>query len=173
VATRHGSEFRIENGRIGANWSATAGKLNGLAVWARMLGTEIHLPEPFAILLKDGTIYNAGNLKLAGEPVRRELVPRAGTSRLADTLRGEAFEFPLESSDGNLRVIWSIVLLDGTSYLRQVLKISANARDVPISEVKLIDLKLSGARVSGSVQGSPVVAGNVFLGLSTRWPKAK
>jgi len=43
-----------------------------------------------------------------------------------------------------LRVIWSIVLLDGTSYLRQVLKISANARDVPISEVKLIDLKLSG-----------------------------
>ena len=165
VATRHGSEFRIENGRIGANWSATAGKLNGLAVWARMLGTEIHLPEPFAILLKDGTIYNAGNLKLAGEPVRRELVPRAGTSRLADTLRGEAFEFPLESSDGNLRVIWSIVLLDGTSYLRQVLKISANARDVPISEVKLIDLKLSVARVSGSVQGSPVVAGNVFLGV--------
>ena len=119
VATRRGSDFRLENGRMGAKWSATAGKLNGLTVWARLPATEIHWPEPFAILLKDGTIYNAGDLKLAGEPVRRELVPRVGRSRLADTLRGASFEFPLESSDGNLRVLWSMVLLDGTSYLRR------------------------------------------------------
>jgi hypothetical protein len=173
VATHRGSDFRLENGKIGAKWSAKAGKLSGLAVWARVPGIEIHMREPFAILLKDGTICDAGNLKLAGEPARRELIPHAGASRLADTMRGEAFEFPLESSDENLHIIWSLVLLDGASYLRQVLTISANARDVPISEVKLIDLKLSGARVSGSVQGSPVVAGNVFLGVEHPLSRSK
>jgi hypothetical protein len=165
VATHHGSEFRLENGVIGAKWSDTESRLTGLAVWERAHGTRFQVPRPFAILLKDGTIYDAGNLKLAGAPARRELTPQAGASRLADTVHGEEFEFPLESGDGALRVAWSMVVLDGTSYLRQMLTISAIARDVPISQVRLIDVELSGAHVSGSVEGSPIVAGNVFLGI--------
>jgi len=72
------------------------------------------LPEPFAILLKDGTIYNAGNLKLAGEPVRRELVPPRRDIAAGRYAARRGVRVPLESSDGNLRVIWSIVLCSGT-----------------------------------------------------------
>ena len=37
-------------------------------------------------------------------------------------------------------------------------------QDVSIRRVQLIDLPLRQAHVSGSVQGSPIVAGEIFLG---------
>ena len=63
-----------------------------------------------------------------------------------------------------MRVVWSVVLLDGSMYLRQLLSITAVAQDISISRVGLIDLTLPSAHVSGSVAGSPIVAGNLFLG---------
>jgi hypothetical protein len=119
---------------------------------------------PFAILLKDGSIYNASILKLSGQPAKHELNPRPDASRLAERLHGEEFDFPLESSDHSLRVVWSLILLDGSSYLRQLVAITALSQDVPISRVELIDLPLPGAHVSGSVAGSPIVAENLFVG---------
>ena len=70
----------------------------------------------------------------------------------------------LESSDHALQVDWSLVLLDGSTYIRQLLTIHAGSRDLPVTRVELIDLSLPNAHVSGSVAGSPIVAGNVFLG---------
>ncbi len=70
---------------------------------------------------------------------------------------------PLETRDHSLQVVL-LILLDGSSYLRQSLTISTGGHDVPISRVALIDLTLPGAHVSGSVAGSPIVAGDLFLG---------
>jgi hypothetical protein len=164
VATQAGEHCSLKNRAIGAEWVVTGGKVNDLVVTDRLHGTELRIAVPFAILLKDGSIYDAGSLKLTGQPARHELTPRPEASRLADRLHGEAFDLPLESRDHSLRVIWSLILLDGSSYLRQLVAITAVGQDVPISRVELIDLPLSGARVSGSVKGSPIVAGNLFLG---------
>jgi hypothetical protein len=79
-------------------------------------------------------------------------------------VHGEEFDFPLESRDRSLRVVWSLILLDGSSYLRQLVTITALGQGVPIGRIKLIDLPLPGAHVSGSVWGSPIVAGNLFVG---------
>jgi len=84
---------------------------------------------------------------------------------LAERVRGEEFDFPLESSDHSVRLGWSFILLDGSSYIRQVFTITAVDRDVALSRVELIDVSLAGAQVSGSVKGSPIVAGNMFLGV--------
>jgi hypothetical protein len=164
AATQTASNFRLENQVIGAEWSVMDGGVSGLLVTNRLDGTELNISTPFAILLKDGTIYDAFNLKLAGQPVLRELTPQPDAARMAERLHGKGFDFPLENSDHSLRVVWSVVLLDDSSYLRQLLTMSAPGQDVPISRVQLIDLALPGAHVSGSVQGSPIVAGNLFLG---------
>src|SRR5882757_4553302 len=164
IATQAGDNFYLKNHAIGATWSVTEGKVNSLVVTDRMHGTELRVTVPFAILLKDGSIYDASTLKLAGQPAKRELTPRPEASRFADRLYGVEFDFPLESSDHSLRVVWSLVLLDGSSYLRQLVAITAVGQDAPISRVELIDLPLSGAHVSGSVAGSPIVAGNLFVG---------
>jgi hypothetical protein len=164
VATQVGDDFSLKNRATGAKWSVTKGKINSLVVTDRMHGTEFRMAVPFAILLKDGSIYDAGVLKLAGKPTKHELSPRLEAARFADRLHGEEFDFPLESRDHSLRVVWSLILLDGSSYLRQLVGITAVSQDVPISRVELIDLPLSGAHVSGSVAGSPIIAGNLFVG---------
>jgi hypothetical protein len=173
IATQAGDSFRLENHAIGAKWSFTKGKLNSLIIRDRIHGTELHVAVPFAILLKNNAIYDVGALKLAGQPVKHELTPRPDASRFADRLHGEEFDFPLESSDHSLRAVWSLILLDSSSYLRQLLTITAAGQDVPISRVELIDLPLRDAHVSGSVAGSPIVAGNLFLGFEHPLSKSK
>ena len=164
VASQAGDSFLLDNRVIGAKWSVTKGQVNGLVVMDLLHRTELRIASPFAILLKDGTIYGTANLKLARQPARQELTPRPDASRIADRLHGDEFDLSLENSDHSLHVMWSLILLDGSAYLRQVLTITAAGRDVPISRVQLIDLTLPGAHVSGSVKGSPIVAGNLFLG---------
>jgi hypothetical protein len=112
-------------------------------------------------------------LKLSGQPAKHELIPRPEASRFADRVHGEEIDFPLESSDHTMRVVWSLILLDGSSYLRQLVAITAAGQDVSIDRVELIDLPLPGAHVSGSVAGSPIVAGNLFFGFEHPLSKSK
>ncbi len=160
-----GNEFRLQNHSIGARWSVSNGRFGSLVIIDRLHRAEIPVAAPFAILLRDGTIYNAASMTLTGRPSIRALVPRPDASRLADRLHGEELDSSFESSDHALRVAWSLVLLDGSSYLRQVLTLTAASSDIPITRVQLIDLPLPSAQVSGTVKGSPIVAGNLFLGL--------
>jgi hypothetical protein len=173
VATQAGDNFSLKNKAIGAKWSVTAGKVNRLVVTDRLHGTELRVAVPFAILLKDGSIYDPSILKLSGQPAKHELNPRPDASRLAERLHGEEFDFPLESSDRSLRVVWSLILLDGSSYLRQLFTITALGQGVPIDRVELIDLSLPGAHVSGSVAGSPIVDGNLFVGFEHPLSKSR
>src|SRR5580700_3535923 len=173
IATQTGGSFRLDNQTIGATWSVAEGKVNSLIVTDRMHRTELHVGVPFALLLKSGDICDLGTLKLAGQPVKHELTPQLNASRFADRLHGEEFDFPLESSDHSLDVKWSLLLLDGSSYLRQLLTITAAGRDVPISRVELIDLRVPSAHVAGSVEGSPIVAGDLFLGFEHPLSKSK
>jgi hypothetical protein len=173
VAARAGDSFSLENGAIGAKWAVTEGKAGGLVVLDRLHGAEFRVARPFAILMKDGAIYDADNLKLSGEPAKRDLSARADASRMADRVGGEEFDFPLENNDHSLRVVWSMILLDGSSYLRQSVAITAVDKDSAISRVELIDMQLTGAHVSGTVAGSPIVAENLFLGLEDPLSQSK
>src|SRR5207248_4350681 len=105
VATQVGDSFSLTNHAIAAKWSIKEGRVNSFVVTDRMHATELRVAVPFAILLKDGSIYDASNLKLTGQPAKHELTPRPEASRFADRLHGEEFEFPLESSDHSLRLV--------------------------------------------------------------------
>ena len=129
-----------------------------------MHDTDVRLGEPFRILLKDGTILDSASLKLTGEPTLTHVTPEPHAPRLAATIPGEVFDIGMETSDRAVHVQWSIVLLEGSHYIRQIVTIAAaGEKDLPISRVQLIDLALPGARVVGSVAGSPIVANNLFV----------
>ena len=164
IATQTGDGFQLRNHAIAATVLVTEGKVRDVVVTDRLHGTKLRADAPFAILLKDGSIYDVNTLRLIGSPTKHELTARPEASRLADRLHGEEFDLSLENRDHSLQVVWSLILLDGSSYLRQSLTISAGGHDVPIGRVALIDLTLPGAHVSGSVAGSPIVAGDLFLG---------
>lgn len=164
IATTHGNTYSLHNNEIEAACTLADGKLATVTVTDKEHRTPLLLADPFAILLKDGTIYKTGNLRIDGNPKMQALTPDPAASRYSDRLPGEQFTLPLMSSDGNLRIAWSVILRDGSHYIRQFVTATAGTHDVPISRVQLIDLNLPGARVVGSVKGSPIVHGNFFLG---------
>ncbi|HVZ82798.1 MAG TPA: hypothetical protein VG893_03925 [Terracidiphilus sp.] len=156
--------LQVENARVGATWSLAGGRLSGFTVKDRLHGTEIPAAEPFALLLEDGTHLRAEDFHVSGAAVRRALTGQADAARMADRLAGEEMDVPLESEDGALRATWAVVALEGTDYLREVLTLTAGMKDVPIARVEMVDADLPGAHVAGRVQGSPIVAGDVFAG---------
>jgi hypothetical protein len=164
VATQNTDEFRLDNDAIGVSWSLRGGSVDHFVVADRLRGTKITEIMPFAIILKDGTLYDAATLRVSGQIVRRELLPRPEAARLADRIHGWEFDVPLASADDAVRVTWSVILLDGSTYSRQRVTILAQSKDAVISRIKLIDIDLAGAQVIGSVDGSPIVAGNWFFG---------
>jgi len=164
IAANHGSSYTLSNQTIEAAWTLSGNKLDNVTVTDKLHKTTLHLTDPFALLLGDGTIYRADNLQVDGAPQMHALEPKPDASRYSDRLAGEQFDLPLASSDGNLHATWSVVLRDGSHYVRQFVTATAGAHDLPISRVQLIDLELPGAHVLGSVKGSPIVAGDIFIG---------
>ena len=79
---------------------------------------------------------------------------RAGASRSRSQVR-----------DGRLAVLWRAVARDGANYFRQEIEIAAVTEGLAIAEVTWLDAALPGARVAGRVDGSPIVAGDLFLGI--------
>lgn len=161
--SQSGAQFSMHTGWIGVDVKA-AERVGTLRVTDRLDGRQLEIAEPFAILLRDGGIVTASDMARAGAAAFHELQPNAHASRLAERLRGEELDVPLASADGSLRVVWSLMLRDGANYLRASLTITAEGHDAAITRVQLIDVPAADAQVSGSVQGSPVVAGNFFLG---------
>ena len=164
VATRPVSHFDLGNRVISAEWIATGGHLGTLRITDKLGQRSSFVFAPFSILLKNGSIFDASKLELAADPVQSALAAAPNASCLAERFAGIALDFPWKAADGSVSGTWSIVLRDGSNYLRQVVTITAVDKDLPISRVEMIDLPMKDASVAGSSQGSPIVAGDLFLG---------
>jgi hypothetical protein len=164
-AAQLASRLQLENNWIRAGFSLHDNHLTDLSFEDRLHNRTITLPQAFSILLKDGTIYPASQLHYTSAPALHEFQPQPDAARQSDRTQGRQYDADLESDDHQLHAHWALILLDGSTYIRQVLTLSASRADLPISQVRLLDIALPDAYVSGSVQGSPIVAGDFFLGL--------
>jgi hypothetical protein len=163
-AAHHGASYTLRNQSLETHWTIANAHLTQLSLTNHRNKSTIAIPAPFAILLRDGTRIATTDLRTDASPTIESLHAQPDASRFADRLPGEQINVPLVTADGSLRITWTAVLRDGSAYLRQVLTITATQADVPIARVELIDLRLPEAHVVGSVKGSPIVAGNLYLG---------
>ena len=69
----------------------------------------------------------------------------------------------MADDDGSFQVEWQAVLRDGDNYVRQELVLRALKKDMPLTEVVLIELPVEKTPTVGAVLGSPVAAGNLFF----------
>jgi hypothetical protein len=160
-----GSHYSIGNQAIAAEWQLADGHVTGFTVVDRWGGKTIHLEEPFGVLLRDGTVEDGRSMHVDGAPRMEAIEADASSARVSEQFGGQRFTLPLADDAGKVRVVWSVVLRDGSNYAREMVTISTSGADVPIAEVKMIDATIPGAQVVGSVRGSPIVAGGTFLGL--------
>src|ERR1700757_1379629 len=154
----------LKNGALTASWSTASGVLHGVSFTAPSIDAPIPLPESvFTLVFADGSSLSPAVMPIVDGPRMEELGPDPQAARLEEHFAGKRVVVRFEEPRSKFAVAWSAILRDGDNYIRQELSISAS-KDTSIREIRFFDFKLSNAQVLGQVRGSPVVAGNVFLG---------
>ena len=164
VASADDQHYSLSNDLIAAEWDITRDRIVRLTVRDKLHNTTTHFPSPFSMHLNGHSTEDSSNLRVNGPIKRKSLVAVPNASRYADRLAGEEFVVPLVNADGSLHLTWEVELRDGSNYMREILTVQAGARDIPINRIELLNANLPSAHVVGAVKGSPIVAGNLFLG---------
>lgn len=150
------AEWQMDRGNLGTGSFGTPGVVDG----------ERLLDDVFRLVFADGKTLKASSMRMDA-PRMENLEANEHAARLEEHFRGRRVVVRLEDPASKLVAIWSVELRDGGNYIRQEVTFSSPT-DSAIREVRLFDFKLletqMGAQVVGSVKGSPVTAGNMFLG---------
>jgi len=164
-----GSELELSNDAIAASWSVANGTLRALHVRDERAGRDLTVaPAVFALALADGSTLTSDRMRIVRGPLAEPLSARSGASRLVSRLAerqaGRQLTVVLQDEANRLRATWRAVLRDGSPYVRQETLLEALGEPLGVREISLIDVRVGGATVSGTVKGSPIVAGTWYVG---------
>ncbi len=159
------SELVLENRVLSCAWAVSGSRLKPKSVTDKLSATTLQLQqtECFKLVLDDGRIIKASDLKIIGKPNVKNLEPGRKSPRLAERFAGKQISVKLASSNNNLEVEWRAILRDDSNYVRQEVTLTAANNPIKFEEIILLELSESNARVMGTVDGSPVVVGNIFF----------
>ncbi|MHC4582755.1 MAG: alpha-amylase family protein, partial [Planctomycetota bacterium] len=148
------SELVLENKALSCTWDVSEGRLMPERLTDKLSGAALALrgAECFEFVLDNGQIVKASDLKIAGAlSYSKDIRPDPKSCRLAQQSAGKQIRVVLTSPR------------DGSNYVRQEITLTAKNETVGIREIVLWDLAAARAEVKGTVDGSPVVVGNVFF----------
>jgi hypothetical protein len=152
------------NGALSATWSTADKKFHGGSFTSPLTSASFSLPQNvFVVVFPSGEELKASAMTIAEAPRVEDVEANLEAASFEEHFPGKRVSIRLEDSSSKLTVLWSAILRDGDNYIRQEISISSLS-DAPIREVRLFDFNLPGAQVTGTVKGSPVTVGNVFLG---------
>ena len=164
-ASIRGTQIVLENDMFALRWSTADGVIAGSELVIRSTEKTIPLSRDiFVLKLKDGSVLRSSTMRIRDAPRVEELSVDRGASRSAQHFPGEVLIVRFEDRMERLSVTWRAILRSGSNYVRQELSFHAIDRDAPIYEVELFDFKAHGARVVGTVKGSPVTVVDTFFG---------
>jgi hypothetical protein len=119
--------------------------------------------EFFTVIINDENTIRCSEMKIQKGPVVVNLTADADSVNLAKRFPGKEIKATLISRDNKLQLDWSLILRDGSNYIRQVITLKALENNIRIKRIVLIDLPNEQGSVTGTVSGSPAVAGNMFF----------
>jgi len=152
------------NAAIGARWKVADSHMTDMTIVSHDGSQLLTIKTPFALSLADGQTISASDMRLQTSPSEQALPVNAKASRLAERLQGQGVSSTFIDAQGRFRVDLQLVQREGSAYLREVVTITALKQDEPITSVSLLPAEAASAEVDGTVKGSPVIAGQVYLG---------
>lgn len=159
------SGFTVRNAVVAMSAQMSGNHVDGLDFQQLNInGISVAHMLPFVLLLGDGSVLAAADMKMLSAPRVVELSARPTASRLAERVPGKAVVVEYEDERGRLHVAWQVILRDGSNYVRQEVIVAAKSADVSVREVRLVDWHSLDGHVIGTVKGSPIVDGNLFAG---------
>ena len=157
--------FSVANSVLSMSWKITGERLEGQEFKDQLAHRALQAQSvPFVLILGDGRVVPASDMRMIGGPKVVELDAQSGASRLSERIPGKAVAVEFEDAGGKLHVSWQVILRDGSNYVRQHLVLLAKAGNVAVREIRLVDWNLPDAHVVGIVKGSPIVARTLFVG---------
>jgi len=168
-----GSKLVLENDLLLCRWDISGGRLKPERFVDKLSGTAIEAGQAqcFQVVLDGGRILRASELRILGMPQIKTIEPDPKSCRIADRITGKEILATLVSADNNLEVLWRAILRDSSNYVRQEIAFTAKNTPIDIKEIVLWELKAK-AEVKGIVDGSPVVAGNMFFAFESPLSKS-
>jgi hypothetical protein len=160
-------EDRIEfsNQVLSGSWGFEHNRLQGTVIRDLQSGAVWESSRDlFRIVLAEDTIYASSSLKVVSQVSVEKPASPPDKHRLADQFAGRGVQVAMTSEDERLQVVWRAVMLDESNYIRQELELRASQEPLMIREVVWLDEPIPGAASAGSVDGSLIVAGPLFLG---------
>jgi hypothetical protein len=161
------SELILGNEVLACAWDVSQGRLKPKHVTDKKSGMR-SIPysleaECFQLILDDGRIVKASDLRMVAEPELTSLRPDPQSCRPVERLGGTQVVVTLASPDDTLKVELRAILRDGSNYVRQFVSVTTKGKATNIKEIVLLEVAAPGAEVTGTVDGSPVVVGNMFF----------
>jgi hypothetical protein len=162
----------IANAHVAAHWILKDGCLSGLTLHNKAtsgltVNADISLDGPFSIELREMGVLKASDLLILGDGRIEELTPNARASRYSERLPGVAVHYAMEDKAGLFQAKWTLILREDSRYIRQLLTITPKGKALPVDDVRLIDVHSPAVEVAGAVKGSPLVAGDFYLGFES------
>jgi hypothetical protein len=135
-----GRELTLSNESIAATWTIADNAIRPSTLNDRLRGAALPVSAELFTLNAPSPIP-ASAFRIVGDP-------RVSPSEVSVTVR---------DPDRTLEVVWRATLRDDAKYLRQELSVRALKGAVALREISLFDFTAPGARVTGTVRGSPIV----------------
>lgn len=155
----------LENKAVAWSWRVEGGKLHSLSVHDKLNDKTLPLAgECFQVVLGDGTVLKSSDFTLIEGPRTETLQPDPKSPNPSRHEGGMEIVSKFSAPGRNLSAEWRVVLRNNSTYFRPALTLRAAGNDVLVKEIILLEETIPGAELEGTVDGSPVVAGNFFLG---------
>ena len=157
--------LQLANDVMAVSWTIVDNVVTPNLLTNRINDTTLKMDgELFELLRPDGGRIRASDMHIVGSPRVDRLAVEPTSPKLANHFGGRQISVDLEDASGNLAAQWCGELRDGSNYVRQIVTLSARRSNIPIQEIVLVDIAEPNAERAGTVDGSPVVAGQFFFG---------
>jgi hypothetical protein len=158
-----GAAATLSNVALAVTFDIADGHIGPSLLENRLSGVDSPLRgELFELKRRDGVILRASDFHLEA-PIRCVVLPATiGAARLAARSSAQALEATLVQNGGGLTIAWRASMSSDGPYVRESFQLTT-ASDVDIASVSLIRLRLPGASIAGTADGSPIVSGDAFF----------
>lgn len=162
IAMIYDDQILLENQALACRWSVAGGHLRPVSILNKQSPTVAPpLSECFQLRLADGRTVKASDLKIARRPELVRLPPDPKAWRLGARNGGRQVRMTLALREENLALQWCVELRNGSNYVRQYVTLAPKKDDVNVREIVLV--QTAAAAPAGTVDGSPLILGDVFL----------
>ncbi|MFI5386917.1 MAG: enterotoxin [Fimbriimonadales bacterium] len=153
-----GAEASVQNGALKVGFIG-----NTLKAQNKWTNTWQTFGAPMVrFVLRDGRVFS---VPLEARRVKQTLAWSLRATRSADKRPGLGLVIPFAVKSLNLQGYWRVIMRDDSDYARVEVGLEPMDRDVDVKEIDLLKFDAPGAEVVGRTQGSPVVAGDFFMGI--------